>query len=154
LIDDHKKFNNLIIYLILINLRRGDKVKKLQIGILILIICFVAAVSGCTSSNTTPSNNMSTSSNASASNDVSIVVNYSGSWAVDVSGPFGYRSLSGTGDQTTSIGSVTGSVTAAARKTEGGNGVLIVSITKGGKTLASASTSAPFGGATAVATGI
>jgi len=127
-------------------------VKKLQICLLVFV-CFIVAVSGCTSSNNTSSSNTS-SSNASASNDVNIVVNYSGSWAVDVSGPFGYRSLSGTGDKTTSIGSVTGSVTAAARKTDGGNEVLTVSITKGGKTLASQSTSAPYGGATAVATGV
>lgn len=131
--------------------------KIFQIGLLVLVICFVA-VSGCTSSNTNSSNNSSSSntsiSNASASNDVNVVVSYSGSWAVDVSGPFGYRSLAGTGDQTNNIGSVTGSVTAAARKTDGGNGVLTVSITKAGKTLASQSTSAPYGGATAVATGI
>ena len=50
--------------------------------------------------------------------------------------PFGYRSFSGTGEQTNSIGSVTGSVT--------------VSITKGGKILASQSTSAPYGEETAV----
>jgi len=129
--------------------------KILHIGLLVLVIGLVA-VSGCTSSNNSNSNSNgnSSSSNASASSDVNIVVSYSGSWAVDVSGPFGYRSLSGTGDQTNSIGSVTGSVTAAARKTEGGNGLLTVSITKGGKTLASQSTSAPWGGATAVATGI
>ncbi|MCE5215088.1 MAG: hypothetical protein LLF83_10275 [Methanobacterium sp.] len=127
--------------------------KKFQIGLLVFVICFVIAISGCTSNNSTSSNNTS-SSNASASNEISIVVSYTGSWAVDVSGPFGYRSLSGTGDQTTNIGSATGSVTAAARKTDGGNGVLTVSITKGGKTLASQSTSYPYGGATAVATGI
>ena len=131
--------------------------KILNIGLLVLIIGLVA-VSGCTSSNTSSnsssSSSNSSSSNVSASNDVNVVVNYSGSWAVDVSGPFGYRSLSGTGDQTNNIGSVTGSVTAAARKTEGGDGLLTVSITKGGKTLASQSTSAPWGGATAVATGI
>lgn len=126
--------------------------KKLQICLLVFV-CFIVAVSGCTSSNNTSSSNKS-GSNASASDDVNIVVNYSGSWAVDLSGDFGYRSLSGTGDKTTSIGKVTGSVIAAARKTDGGNEVLTVSITKGGKTLASQSTSAPYGGATAVATGV
>lgn len=128
--------------------------KKLQIGLLIFVICFVVAVSGCTSSNTNTSSSNASSSNtsntnASGSNDVNIVINYSGSWAVDVSGQFGYKALSGTGDQTTNIGSVTGAVTAAARKTEGGSGTLIVSITKGGKTLSTASTNAPWGGATA-----
>ena len=126
--------------------------KYFQIVLLVLVICGIVVVSGCTSSNN--SSNSNSSSSNSSSNDVNVVVNYSGSWAVDVSGPFGYRSFSGTGDQTNNIGSVTGSVTAAARKTDGGNGVLTVSIVKNGKTLASQSTSAPYGGATAVATGI
>jgi hypothetical protein len=82
------------------------------------------------------------------------MVDYAGSWAVDVSGGFGYRSFSGSGSQTNNLGTVSGSVTAAARKTDNGNGVLTVSIIKGGKTLASQSTSYPYGGATAVATGI
>ena len=129
--------------------------KKMLLG-LVALVCFVVVVSGCTSSNNSNSNSNgnSSSSNASASSDVNIVVSYSGSWAVDVSGPFGYRSLSGTGDQTNNIGSVTGSVTAAARKTDGGTSALTVSITKGGKTLASQRTSAPYGRATAVATGV
>ena len=126
--------------------------KYFQIVLLVLVICGIVVVSECTSSNN--SSNSNSSSSNSSSNDVNVVVNYSGSWAVDVSGPFGYRSFSGTGDQTNNIGSVTGSVTAAARKTDGGNGVLTVSIVKNGKTLASQSTSAPYGGATAVATGI
>jgi len=131
-------------------------VKKFQICLLIFVICFVVAVSGCTSNNNNNTSSSNTASsntsntNTSASNDVNIVINYSGSWAVDVSGQFGYRALSGTGDQTTNIGSVTGYVTAAARKTEGGSGTLIVSITKGGKTISTASTNAPWGGATAV----
>lgn len=133
----------------------GVYVKKFQICLLIFVICFVVAVSGCTSNNNNNTSSSNTASsntsntNTSASNDVNIVINYSGSWAVDVSGQFGYRALSGTGDQTTNIGSVTGAVTAAARKTEGGSGTLIVSITKGGKTLSTASTNAPWGGATA-----
>ena len=118
---------------------------------LLVLVCLVVVVSGCTSNNTsnTDSSNTSgnnTSTNASASNDVNVVVNYPGNWAADVSGTFGYRALSGTGDQTTNLGPVTGSVTISARKTEGGSGTLTTSITKGGKTLGSASTSAPWGG--------
>ncbi len=129
--------------------------KKFQIAILIFVVVFVVVVSGCTTTNTsnTSSSNNTSNSNASASNDVNIVVSYPGSWAVDVSGPFGYRPLQGTGNQTTNIGAVTESVTAAARKTDGSSDVLTVTITKGGKTLASQSTSAPYGGATAVAVG-
>ena len=92
--------------------------------------------------------------NTTSSYEVNLVVQYPGSLAIDLSGTFGYGSLAGTGDQITSIGNVTGPLTAAACKTEDGNGVLTVSITKGGKTLASQSTNAPWGGATAVVTGI
>ncbi|WP_232727988.1 MULTISPECIES: hypothetical protein [Methanobacterium] len=119
---------------------------------LVVLVCLVVVVSGCTSnnntSNTTSSNTSAnnTSTNASASNDVNVVVSYPGNWAADVSGNFGYRALSGTGDQTTNLGPVTGSVTISARKTEGGSGTLTASITKGGKTLGSASTAAPWGG--------
>ena len=105
--------------------------KKMLLG-LVALVCFVVVVSGCTSSNNTTSSNITstnTSTNTTSSNEVNILVQYPGSWAVDVSGTFGYRSLAGTGDQTTSIGNVTGPLTAAARKTEGGNGVLTVSIT-------------------------
>lgn len=131
--------------------------KRFQIVLLVFVVVFVVAVSGCTSTtsnttNTTSSQNTS-SSNASASNDISIVVSYPGSWAVDVSGPFGYRSLSGTGDKTTNIGAVTESVTAAARKTDSGTETLTVTIKKGDQVLASQSTNAPYGGASATAVG-
>lgn len=115
----------------------------------------VVVISGCTTTNNTSSNsgnsNASNSTNASASNDVTVIVSYPGSWAADVSGTFGYRSLSGTGDQTTNLGSVSGSVTISARKTEGGSGTLTTSIMKGGKNLGTASTSAPWGGASTTA---
>ena len=134
------------------------KLSKKMLG-LIVLLCFVVVISGCTSNNNTSTNNSSSSntsasnasSNASASNDVSVVVNYPGSWAADVSGTFGYRALSGTGDQTTNLGAVSGSVTISARKTEGGSGTLTTSIMKGGKNLGTASTSAPWGGASTTA---
>jgi len=117
------------------------------------MICMVVAVAGCTTNNLTNSSSGSqgnnSSMNSSSSNDVNIVINYTGNWACDVSGTFGYRGLSGTGDQTTNMGSISGPVTASARKTEGGSGTLVVSITKGGKTLSTSSTSSPYGGATA-----
>ena len=134
--------------------------KKVHIGILVLIMCLVVAASGCTSNNkqnsTSGSNNTTNTSsgNATNSSDVNVVIQYPGSWACDVSGTFGYRSLSGTGDKTTDIGSVTGALTAAARKTDNTNDELTVSITKDGKTLASQSISTPYGGATAVVTNI
>lgn len=131
--------------------------KKFQIALLAFVVVFVVAVSGCTSTNSdttnTSSSDNTSSSNATSSNDISIVVEYPGSWAVDVSGPFGYRSLSGTGDKTTNIGPVTTSVTASARKTDGGTETLKVTIKKGDEELASQSTNAPYGGASATAVG-
>jgi hypothetical protein len=128
------------------------KFSKKMLG-LVILVCFVVVVSGCTSNNNqsssnTPSTNTS-SSNSSSSTDVYAVISYSGPWAADVSGNLGYRALAGTGDQTTNLGSVSGPVTVSARKTEGGSGVLTVSITKGGKSLSTSSTSSPWGGATA-----
>ncbi|AXV39364.1 hypothetical protein [Methanobacterium sp. BAmetb5] len=129
-------------------------ISKKMLGLLVLV-CMVVVISGCTTntSNNTGNSNASVnnSTNATASNDVSVVVSYPGSWAADVSGTFGYRSLSGTGDQTTNLGSVSGSVTISARKTEGGSGTLTTSIMKGGKNLGTASTSAPWGGASTTA---
>ncbi len=136
--------------------------KRMTIGLLVLV-CLVVVVSGCTSSNnasnqrTSNSNNSSSntsssnnsSSNNSNSNDVNVVVNYSGNWAADISGNFPYRGISGTGNQTTNLGSVSGPVTVSARKTEGGSGTLTVSIMKGGKNLSTSSTSSPYGAATA-----
>ena len=132
--------------------------KKIQLGLLFMV-CMVVAVAGCTTNNVANSSNNSnqgnnssmntSSSNSSSSNDVNIVINYTGSWACDVSGTFGYRGLSGSGDQTTNMGSISGPVTASARKTEGGSGTLVVSIVKGGKTLSTSSTSSPYGGASA-----
>lgn len=124
--------------------------KKLEIGLLCLI-CLIVGLSGCISnSNTSSSDNSKL--NVSSSDEVNFVINYSGSWAADVSGPFGYRSFAGTGDQTNSLGDVTGTITVAARKTDSGTGTLIVTITKGGKIISTQSTSYPYGGATAVAT--
>lgn len=133
------------------------KISKKIVGIL-AIVCLMVVISGCTTSNNTSntssnstntSNSNTSNTNTSSSNDVNVVINYTGSWAADISGNLGYRGISGNGDQTTNLGSVTGPVTASARKTDSGSGTLIVSITKGGKTLSTASTSAPYGGATA-----
>ncbi|MCE5213428.1 MAG: hypothetical protein LLF83_01735 [Methanobacterium sp.] len=114
---------------------------------MIFIVFFVVAISGCTS------NDSHSSNSKGSSNDVYVVVEYPGSWAADVSGLFGYRSLSGTGNQTTNLGSISTTVTASVRKTDDTNDVLTVKIIKDGKVLASQSTSYPYGGASATATG-
>lgn len=139
--------------------------KEIILGI--ILVCFVLVASGCISSDSTSdnsssdntssddntSNDNSSNDDKASSNDVTIDVKYSGPWAADVSGEFGYRSLSGTGNQKNSLGSVSGPVTVSARKTEGGSGTLTVSIMKGKETLSSASTSSPWGAATATFTG-
>jgi hypothetical protein len=134
--------------------------KEIILGI--VLVCFVLVASGCISSDSTSdntssddntSNDNSSSDDKASSNDVTIDVKYSGPWAADVSGEFGYRSLSGTGNQKNSLGSVSGPITVSARKTEGGSGTLTVSILKGKETLSSASTSSPWGAATATFTG-
>lgn len=138
--------------------------KEILLGV--ILVCFVLVASGCISSDNTSNNNTSSdknssdntsddkaSSNDKSTSDVTIYVKYSGEWAADVSGEFGYRSLSGTGNQKNKLGSVSGPITVTARKTEGGTGTLTVSIMKGKETLSSASTSSPWGAATATFTG-
>ncbi len=139
--------------------------KEILLGV--ILVCFIVAASGCISSDNTSNNNTSSdntssdntssdntsSDDKSSSDDVTIYVKYSGEWAADVSGEFGYRSLSGTGNEKNNLGSVSGPISVTARKTEGGNGILSVSIMKGKKTLSSASTSSPWGAATATFTG-
>jgi hypothetical protein len=137
-----------------------------MVSMIVLVFCCIVAVSGCTSNNNSTNqqatnnsssntsnvtNSNTTSSNTSNSSDIYVVVNYPGNWAADVSGQFGYRALSGTGDQTTNLGSITGAVTISGRKTEGGSETITVSIKKGGKTLSSQSINTPYGGASATA---
>lgn len=120
--------------------------KKLQMGIIILVVCFLVAVSGCSS------NNKTSSSNTSSSSDVNIVVNYPGTWVAELSGTWGYRSVEGSGDQKINLGNISGVVSASVRKKDGSSDTLKVQITKNGQTLSSASTSYPYAAASAVAT--
>lgn len=114
-------------------------------GIVIFLVCFLVAVSGCSSNN-------KSSSNSSSSSDVNIVVNYPGTWVAELSGNWGYRSIEGSGDQTINLGNISGVVSASVRKKDGSSDTLKVQITKNGQTLGSASTSYPYAAASAVAT--
>ena len=127
--------------------------KKFEIGILILIICCIVALAGCTSNNNSDTNtgnsntsssdtgNSSTSSNGGDSNDVIVEVSYPGNWGGSASGTFGYRGLSGNGEQTVNLGSISGSLTVSTWKTDGSSGTMSLTIKRDGKVLGSQSNS-------------
>jgi hypothetical protein len=116
--------------------------KKLEIGLLVLIICFVVALAGCTSNNNSSSDtgdSNTSSSNTSNSNDVIVEVSYPGNWGGSASGTFGYRGLSGQGDQTINLGSLSGSLTVSTWTTDGSSGTMDLTIKRDGKVLGSQS---------------
>ncbi|MDI6643517.1 MAG: hypothetical protein QME14_00535 [Methanobacteriaceae archaeon] len=124
--------------------------KMLQIGLVVLVCCIVA-LSGCTttentsSSDTSGSNASSTNdsgANASSSDDVIVTVNYDGNWGGSASGEFGYRELSGNGDQTVNLGKISGVLTVSTWTTAG-TGPMSLKITRGGETLGEQSNSYP-----------
>lgn len=112
----------------------------LQIG-LVFLVCCIVALSGCTTSENTSSSD-SSGSNASNSDDVIVTVNYNGNWGGSASGEFGYRGLSGNGDQTINLGKISGVLTVSTWTTEG-TGPMSLKITRGGKTLGEQSNSYP-----------
>lgn len=122
----------------------------LQIG-LVFLVCCIVALSGCTTSENTSSSDTSDSNasstndsgtNASSSDDVIVTVNYNGNWGGSASGEFGYRGLSGNGDQTINLGKISGVLTVSTWTTEG-TGPMSLKITRGGKTLGEQSNSYP-----------
>lgn len=114
--------------------------KMLQIGLIVLICCIVA-LSGCTTTDNTSSSDTS-GSNASNSDDVIVTVNYNGNWGGSASGEFGYKELSGNGDRTINLGNISGSLTVSTWTTEG-TGPMSIKITRGGETLGEQSNSYP-----------
>ena len=116
--------------------------KKFEIGILVLIICFVVALAGCTSNNSSSSNtdDSNTSSSNTVNSDYVIVeVSYPGNWGGSASGTFGYRGLSGQGDRTINLGSLSGSLTVSTWTTDGSSGTMDLTIKRDGKVLGSQS---------------
>lgn len=116
--------------------------KKFEIGILVLIICFVVALAGCTSNNSSSSNtddSNTSSSNTGNSDDVIVEVSYPGNWGGSASGTFGYRGLSGQGDRTINLGSLSGSLTVSTWTTDGSSGTMDLTIKRDGKVLGSQS---------------
>lgn len=127
---------------------------KLEIGLLILIICCIVALAGCTSNDNSSSNNANSntsssntddsntsSSDTGNSNDVIVEVNYPGNWGGSASGTFGYRGLSGNGEQTVNLGSISGSLTVSTWKTDASSGTMSLTIKRDGKVLGSQSNS-------------
>ncbi len=115
--------------------------KKINYVIFGTLIVLVVAASGCTQ----------TTQNNTTTGDVKAMVSYSGSWNGGASGLFGYRSISGTGNQTFDLGNINGPVTVTATKSDGSSNQLTVSIIKDGNTVASQSTSYPYAGTSATA---
>lgn len=118
--------------------------KKFEIGLLVVIICCIVALAGCTSNNNSSSNtdNSNTSNtNTDNSNDVIVDVSYPGNWGGSASGTFGYRDLSGQGNKTINLGSLSGSLTVSTWKTDASSGTMSLTIKRGGKVLGSQSNS-------------
>lgn len=101
--------------------------KKFEICLLVVLVCFVVGISGCTSSS------------------VKVVVNYTGGWNGTITDSSGTRTIEGNGDQTIDLGSITGSVKAKVQKKDNSTDTLIISIVSGDKTVETMNTSTPNG---------
>ncbi|MGI6482567.1 MAG: hypothetical protein ACOX08_04725 [Methanobacterium sp.] len=123
--------------------------KKIEIGLIVAILCIIVALAGCTTnnnSNTSPSDANTSTSNASDSNsnnpnDVILEIDYPGNWGGSASGTFGYRGLSGQGKQTVNLGSVSGVLSVSTWKNDASSGTMSLTIKRDGKILGSQSNS-------------
>lgn len=95
------------------------------------------------SSTSTPSSTSSSSSGASGS--VTLVINYPGEWSGAIADSSGTRSIEGTGSKTIDLGNIDGAVAANAHKRDSGSQTMTISLTKGGTTLETQSTSSEYG---------
>lgn len=96
--------------------------KRIEIGLLVVLVCIIAAISGCTSST------------------VTVVVNYSGDWNGTITDSSGTRSIEGTGNQTFDLGSITGSLRAKVEKKDNKTDPISITAIRGGKVVASQNT--------------
>ncbi|HHY00807.1 MAG TPA: zinc-ribbon domain-containing protein [Methanothermobacter sp.] len=87
----------------------------------------------------------STSSTSSTGGSVSLVISYSGEWSGAVSDSSGTRTIEGYGDKTINLGNIDGAVAANAQKSDGGSGVISISLKQNGKTLKTDSTTSKYG---------
>jgi len=99
---------------------------KVEIGLLV-IVCFVLALSGCMASN------------------VKLVVNYTDSWNGIITDSSGTRTIEGAGDKTIDLGAVTGSLRIIVEKREPSNETLTISLIRGDKIISTSNTSVSGG---------
>lgn len=85
------------------------------------------------------------SSTSSTGGSVSLVISYSGEWSGAVSDSSGTRTIEGYGDKTINLGNIDGAVAANAQKSDGGSGVISISLKQNGKTLKTDSTTSKYG---------
>ena len=91
---------------------------KIKIGLLIMFVCSVVAVSGCMAS------------------PLKLVVSYPGSWNGTITtDESGTRNIEGTGDETIDLGSMTGSLKVHVDKKEASNDTLKLSLIRGDETI-------------------
>lgn len=90
---------------------------KMKIGILLIIICAIVAVSGCVA---TP---------------LKLVVSYPGSWNGTITTDSETRNINGTGDQTFDLGSMTGSIKVHVEKKVPNNDTLKLTLIRGDEVL-------------------
>ncbi|CEL24822.1 hypothetical protein [Methanobacterium formicicum] len=102
--------------------------KKLELGLLVVFVCMVVAVSGCMSSS------------------VKVVIDYPGSWNGTLKTDAGTRSIEGTGNQTIDLGSMTGSLyVKVEKKDKGSNNTIRVSAIRGDETVNTMNSSTQYG---------
>ncbi|BDZ70736.1 hypothetical protein [Methanobacterium petrolearium] len=91
---------------------------KIKIGLLIIFVCAVVAVSGCMAS------------------PLKLVISYPGSWNGTITtDSSGTQNIEGTGDETIELGSMTGGLTVHVEKQEPSNDTLKLSLIRGDETI-------------------
>ncbi|AUB55541.1 hypothetical protein BK007_05620 [Methanobacterium subterraneum] len=101
--------------------------KKIEIGLIVVFVCFIVAVSGCNSFD-----------------PVKVVINYTGSWNGTITDESGTRTIEGAGDKTIDLGSISGSVKVKVDKKDNNSDLLTASILRGDKTVSSMNTTSDY----------
>lgn len=143
-------FDDLFSHKIMNKKVRGDRVDKKYIiggvcciGIIVVVLLFMAMGDQNTASNSTTSSNDTTTSNAATGTQIQI--DYSGSWSGSYSDESGTQSIDGTGSKTINASSSDITTTAVIQKSAGNSKKLTVNIIKDGNVVATKSTTAEYG---------
>ncbi|AEG18817.1 hypothetical protein MSWAN_1806 [Methanobacterium paludis] len=113
------------------------------IGIILVVIVFMAMGDHNTGSSSTASADNSTTSNVATGTQIQI--NYTGSWSGAYTDDSGSQSIDGTGSKTINVSSDDISTSADAQKSDGSSKQLTITIIQDGKTVATKSTTAQYG---------